>query len=660
MATVAIPPSGMALHGAPDASIATAEERFNKRQVMPIQMNQEVIDELLKSVRSGKPPQIFFGRTPTLRYAGKAHVLDTAPEKFRHELYYDNGEHGLEFDGLVNYSLVVKEADPATVGVDSAMEALNSTMATIAEEKEGRRQDLLKKAGFLSPHTQSRPGTPSRLAQASPSLGPAPTSAPAMPLIPSSEFAAVRHVLVHMLAAKPMKTQELVDAICAPKEKVSTVLERCASREEDGRWQLGNKAYKELDVWEFPYASQEERQAAIDRAVKAYDRLRIGTDDKIWQLLLPKEERGKGKCLSRLVLNPIPMSTTPANTAKQWGKKTAVKKPEVKKTEREVSKEKPQEKKASAVTESRTNTKAVTKEKKEEIQQRKLKQQELKGQIKKPNETDDDKTALKKPPSRPPANLQRSPQLLPRRPSAPSRRTNRPSAPHLPSTLHKVLSASASPSKPSVTNSDRALKRKANDLDNDVHTHDVLSKQRKLAGDAPSSAQKPSSAPTASGPLKRKAATAALDSDASKPSTPAKTRKLISGAERDARRAPSAPQQNRAPSPASDSSDSPPLQLSFRQTIELAQKFHNYHAKYVALYKQIAGREEPPTEKQREDVLTMHRRLEEMKREIVRASAGEMSWEVSWRVHGGSKLELDDGTNFEVVAMVCLPRLLGI
>ncbi|KAJ9668434.1 hypothetical protein H2201_001482 [Coniosporium apollinis] len=653
MATVAIPPSGMALHGAPDASIATAEERFNKRQVMPIQMNQEVIDELLKSVRSGKPPQIFFGRTPTLRYAGKAHVLDTAPEKFRHELYYDDGEHGLEFDGLVNYSLVVKEADPATVGVDSAMEALNSTMATIAEEKEGRRtlsavnspilpsakrptasshrQDLLKKAGFLSPHTQSRPGTPSRLAQASPSLGPAPTSAPAMPLIPSSEFAAVRHVLVHMLAAKPMKTQELVDAICAPKEKVSTVLERCASREEDGRWQLGNKAYKELDVWEFPYASQEERQAAIDRAVKAYDRLRIGTDDKIWQLLLPKEERGKGKCLSRLVLNPIPMSTTPANTAKQWGKKTAVKKPEVKKTEREVSKEKPQEKKASAVTESRTNTKAVTKEKKEEIQQRKLKQQELKGQIKKPNETDDDKTALKKPPkqaaSKPAA-----------KPSAPTK-TALSTKPKNQSPLsasppvnasdfesdhpvHKVLSASASPSKPSVTNSDRALKRKANDLDNDVHTHDVLSKQRKLAGDAPSSAQKPSSAPTASGPLKRKAATAALDSDASKPSTPAKTRKLISGAERDARRAPSAPQQNRAPSPASDSSDSPPLQLSFRQTIELAQKFHNYHAKYVALYKQIAGREEPPTEKQREDVLTMHRRLEEMKREIVRASAG--------------------------------------
>lgn len=64
MATVAIPPSGMSLHGAPDASIGTAEARFNKRQVIPIQMNQEVIDELLKSVRGGKPPQVFFGRTP--------------------------------------------------------------------------------------------------------------------------------------------------------------------------------------------------------------------------------------------------------------------------------------------------------------------------------------------------------------------------------------------------------------------------------------------------------------------------------------------------------------------------------------------------------------------------------------------------------------------
>lgn len=437
-------------------------------------------------------------------------------------------------------------------------------------------------------------------------------------------------MLVHILASKPMKTQELVDATCAPKEKVSTVLERCASREDDGRWQLGNKAYKELNVWEFPYASQEERQAAIDRAVKAYDRLRIGTDDKIWQLLLPKGERGKGKCLSRLVLKPIPMTTTPGVTTKQWGKKTAVRKPDVKKTEREVSKEKPQEKKTSAVTESRTNTKTVTKEK-EEIQQRKLKQQELKGQIKKPNETDDDKTARKKPPKQAaskPAAMSSAPTKAPLN-TKPKNQSPLSASPPVNASdfesdhpVHKVLSASASPSKPSITNSDRALKRKANDLDNDVHTHDVLPKQRKLNGDAPSSTQKPSSAPTASGPLKRKAAAAALDSDASKPSTPAEARKLVTSAEREARRALSAAPQNRAPSPASDSSDSPPLQLSFRQTIELAQKFHNYHAKYVALYKQIAGSVEPPTEKQREDVLTMHRRLEEMKREIVRASAG--------------------------------------
>ena len=66
-------------------------------------------------------------------------MLDTAAEKFRHELYYNHGEEGLAYEGVVNYSLNVMEADPATVGVDSAMESLNSTMATIVGEKEARR-----------------------------------------------------------------------------------------------------------------------------------------------------------------------------------------------------------------------------------------------------------------------------------------------------------------------------------------------------------------------------------------------------------------------------------------------------------------------------------------------------------------------------------------
>ena len=71
-------------------------------------------------------------------------------------------------------------------------------------------------------------------------------------------------------------------------------------------WQLTEKAYKELDVWKFPYPSQELRQSVIDNAVRVYDRLRISPEDQQWQMLLPKHNRGKGITLSKLKLNPQP------------------------------------------------------------------------------------------------------------------------------------------------------------------------------------------------------------------------------------------------------------------------------------------------------------------------------------------------------------------
>lgn len=33
-------------------------------QAMQVEMTQDIVDELLDSMRSGKPPQILFGRTP--------------------------------------------------------------------------------------------------------------------------------------------------------------------------------------------------------------------------------------------------------------------------------------------------------------------------------------------------------------------------------------------------------------------------------------------------------------------------------------------------------------------------------------------------------------------------------------------------------------------
>lgn len=64
MATSLLPTRGIALVGAPDSDLGSKGARMTPVQAMQVDMAQDIVDELLESVRSGKPPQIFFGRTP--------------------------------------------------------------------------------------------------------------------------------------------------------------------------------------------------------------------------------------------------------------------------------------------------------------------------------------------------------------------------------------------------------------------------------------------------------------------------------------------------------------------------------------------------------------------------------------------------------------------
>ena len=86
-----------------------------------------------------------------------------------------------------------------------------------------------------------------------------------------------------------------------PKGDLASILQK-VGKQSEGKWQLTDRAYKELDVWNFGYPTQEDRKAAADNAIKAFDRMRLGKDEAIWQMLLPKEERDKGRVLSRLHL----------------------------------------------------------------------------------------------------------------------------------------------------------------------------------------------------------------------------------------------------------------------------------------------------------------------------------------------------------------------
>jgi len=64
MAATLLASGGIALLGAPDTDIGSRVAKPTPIQAMQVDMAQDIVDELLESVRNGKPPQIVFGRTP--------------------------------------------------------------------------------------------------------------------------------------------------------------------------------------------------------------------------------------------------------------------------------------------------------------------------------------------------------------------------------------------------------------------------------------------------------------------------------------------------------------------------------------------------------------------------------------------------------------------
>ncbi|KAF2789135.1 hypothetical protein K505DRAFT_253967 [Melanomma pulvis-pyrius CBS 109.77] len=648
MAAALLPTGGIALHGAPDSDIGSRDAKHLPIQAMQVEMTQDIVDELLESVRSGKPPQILFGRTPQLKYGDKTHLLQSSSESYRYELYHASGaasDHGLEFAGLINYSLAVQKADNVTAGVDTALEQLKHSMAAISEFKEANKTIVGNATPIRTPGHRRLPSKGLKAQHLAPSaLGSPLLSVPNSPMSkrpptsqPGSSHTAVlnalRVPLIHLLAVQPSKDAYLAGTCRVSLANVRDLLPKIAKRSSDDaeKWQLTDKSFRELNPWKFPYKTVEDREQAINSAIKSFDRLRLAKDDKLWQILLPHEERGQGKCLSRLTVkaHEAKPSTPLHKITKMNDKKPAAsKKAEEKDSEKDAKKTKEVKVKEMRAKEPPKPRKTST-----APSNRNAPLAEAKVRTKKVTPTGEGSTPRVKPKmsARDLAHKERAP-----RPSKPPMPVN--TKPKNPSPLsasppvnasdfednhpvHKALSAAPSPAKASGS-SDRAMKRKANDIDSDIHNHSLSVKQPRLDRATPN--HTPSSAngrangntPSSTNSLKRKS------DDSSTSNTPTnKARKVTSIDTGLASRYPSHNTQI-SPGDSSSATTSPSMpSLSFRQTVELSQKFQKYYKKYEELYWQLTEAETAPTEAQRGDLLKMHKKLEEMKREI-KAGAG--------------------------------------
>jgi RNA polymerase II elongation factor ELL len=88
-------------------------------------------------------------------------------------------------------------------------------------------------------------------------------------------------------------------------------------------WSLNKLYWKDFDPYNYSFDSIEERQKAIDNAIRQFDRMRLGVSDPLWQKLLPQQDRGKGICLSKLQAT---LAKGPSSTS---APKINVQKPEI-------------------------------------------------------------------------------------------------------------------------------------------------------------------------------------------------------------------------------------------------------------------------------------------------------------------------------------------
>ena len=186
----------------------------------------------------------------------------------------------------------ILSATPNVPGVRGKKPAASSRGLITVNKRPHRWQNAAQQHASLS-----QPSTSSQRSQSSPSLqGPS----------HSAEIQkALRFSMLHLLAVAPITVPDILKKAHCKKEQCLDVLRKIAKVTDiaSDEWQLTEKAYKELDVWKFPYPSQEVRQSVIDNAIKVFDRMRISPEDPQWQILLPKLERGKGITLSKLKLS---------------------------------------------------------------------------------------------------------------------------------------------------------------------------------------------------------------------------------------------------------------------------------------------------------------------------------------------------------------------
>ncbi|PHH67010.1 hypothetical protein CDD81_4405 [Ophiocordyceps australis] len=341
MNSLKVPESGLRLDGPSEGECVAPPQAF------VLSLSDDILKNLVESSRNGDELLLSLGSKPTLHYGSRSHRIAPPSDDSPMDVYvtkpfestrkaeripkssslYPSPKSSPPIETKKTAAKTSKNTaakskaaassnkDSTPSSLDSDYETLQNSLAAHAAAKE--RSVMIEKlpaskhsatkagkaklwANYNSGTPKSMPTSPALNASHSPSSG---------PVLSASEQVVERKkeqrvVLVHELAVKERSADYLRQKWVGKDGDFQPTLEKTADfNSETKTWALRKGCWKELDVWRYDYDTKVEREAAISNAIRQYDKQRLSSSETEWQRLLPIEERGKGKCLSRLQAN---------------------------------------------------------------------------------------------------------------------------------------------------------------------------------------------------------------------------------------------------------------------------------------------------------------------------------------------------------------------
>lgn len=668
-------------------------------QIMRLNLVQSTLDDLIDSLRKEQPARLRLGKHPSLHYGGKSQTFHAYPETHRSELYHSS-EESLYFTGVLSHSLEVEKAKNDTAATDQALADLEEKLNAHERGKESKKTHIIShpdelrglrgsKAGYRGPTSKielekdrflktaanrSLTASPTLGAPKSPALTMTPTSAPMLQSRDRERLDALKIPFIHLLAIRAVTVQFMSRQTRTTHGDCAVLAEKFGTQHRilTEKFDLKDKVYKDLDVWKFNY-TEEDRKMAIENSISAFDRMRVSKSDPIWQKLLPKNERGQGKCLSRLNLRtaPPPKPTKAktsgdesgkdevdhASKASASGSKTSTTSNKARVSDKDLPKPKPKAKATNSTLTGRVTKKAATKAPAKVDGNSKIKSAEYVHD----SDDDDDVEMLDAPPAptpkpqpehkRGPSNVKAPPPKIkaPAKPrptetppvpakapskvpksEVPKHETAKPkleptkSTPKVTASKRPPSRPSTSPQKPSplgssppANASDRAGRNRSdsqNQSSGSSSSSPLVVQHAKAKAGSSTAVAKPAAAKTTSQPngvIKPAANPLKRKAEPDRLSVPQAGRPT-GNLEAKRRRAVST-----TSSGGSTGSASPPMshQILWQKLQEKSRKFKRFYSKYRSLHVSLAEKANP-TREELDRLQGQHDHLEEMKKEI--------------------------------------------